>query len=58
MSEKKLSPQAKFERDNCTRVSIKLVNTTDADILAHLAKLPNKQGYIKALIRADMNKNE
>ena len=51
MSEKKLSPQAKFERDNCTRVSIKLVNTTDADILAHLAKLPNKQGYIKALIR-------
>lgn len=58
MSEKKLSPRAKFERDNCTRVSIKLVNTTDADILAHLAKLPNKQGYIKALIRADMNKNE
>ena len=37
MSEKKLSPQAKFERDNGTRVSIKLVNTTDADILAHLA---------------------
>lgn len=56
MSEKKLTPQERFERDKCTRVSLKLVNTTDADILAHLAKQPNKQGYIKALIRADINK--
>ena len=56
MDEKKLSPSAKFEKEKCTRVSIKLVNNTDADILAHLAKQPNKQGYIKALIRADMKK--
>lgn len=54
MSEKKLSPAAKFEKEKCTRISIKLVNNTDADILAHLAKQPNKQGYIKALIRADI----
>ena len=56
MSEKKITPQAKFEKDKCTRISIKLVNNTDADILAHLAKQPNKQGYIKALIRADIAK--
>lgn len=56
MEEKKLTPQAKFEKEKCTRVSIKLVNSTDADILAHLAKQPNKQGFIKALIRADMKK--
>ena len=54
MKEIKLTPQARFEKEKCTRVSIKLVNNTDADILAHLAKQPNKQGYIKALIRADM----
>ena len=54
MDEKKLSPQARFEKEKCTRVAIKLVNKTDADILAHLAKQPNKQGYIKALIRADI----
>lgn len=54
MDGKKVTPQAKFEKEKCTRVSIKLVNSTDADILAHLAKQPNKQGYIKALIRADM----
>lgn len=56
MSEKKLSPQARFEKDKCTRVSIKLVNNTDADIIAHLEKQSNKQGYIKALIRADIAK--
>lgn len=60
MEEKKIkiTPQARFERDKCTRVSLKLVKTTDADILAHLAKQPNKQGYIKALIRADMAKGK
>ena len=54
--EKKMTPAARFEKEKCTRVSIKLVNQTDADILAHLAKQSNKQGYIKALIRADMAK--
>ena len=58
MDEKKLTPQARFERDKCTRVSIKLVNTTDADILEHLAKQSNKQGYIKRLIREDMAKKQ
>lgn len=56
MEQKKLTPQARFEKEKCTRVSIKLVKNTDADILEHLAKQPNKQGYIKALIRADMKK--
>lgn len=56
MEQKKLSPQARFEKEKCTRISIKLVNKTDADILEHLAKKSNKQGYIKALIRADIKK--
>ena len=56
MEEKKLSPQARFEKEKCKRVSIKLVKTTDADILEHLSKKENKQGYIKSLIRADINK--
>lgn len=55
MTVKKATPQAKFEKEKCTRISLKLVNTTDADILAHLNSLPNKQGYIKALIRADIS---
>lgn len=35
---------------------MKLNTKTDADILARLAQEPNKQGYIKRLIRADIEK--
>lgn len=31
---------------------------TDADIVEHMAAQENKQGYLKALIRADMEKNK
>ena len=31
---------------------------TETDLWDHLQKQPNKQGYIKSLIRADMNKGE
>lgn len=43
-----------YEKNNCTRVSIKLGNKTDADIIEQLNKQDNKQGYIKALIREDI----
>lgn len=36
-------------------VYLKLNKDTDADILAKLESVGNVQGYIKALIRADMN---
>lgn len=42
-----------YEKNNCTRVSIKLGNKTDADIIEKLNKQDNKQGYIKQLIRED-----
>ena len=49
---------ADYDKLNTTRVSVKLNKEHDADILEHLSTLPNKQGYIKALIRADIKKNE
>lgn len=44
----------RYDRENTVRVAIKLNKKTDADILAQLDRQENKQGYIKALIRADM----
>lgn len=41
-----------------TRVVMDLNNNTDVDILNKLKTIPSKQGYIKALIRADINKNK
>ena len=48
--------RAKYDAANTRRISFKLNLKTDADILAHLDSLENKQGYIKALIRADLEK--
>lgn len=47
-----------YEKNNCTRVSIKLGNKTDADIIEKLNKQDNKQGYIKQLIRDDIRKEK
>lgn len=51
---------AKYDAANTVPVRMKLNKKTDADILAKLdevSALPGgKQGYIKALIRADITK--
>jgi hypothetical protein len=45
----------KWDRANTTRIGLKLQNNTDRDILELLARIGNKQGYIKRLIRDDLN---
>lgn len=40
------------------RVSVPIATKTEADILEQLEKQSNKSGYIKALIRADIEKGE
>lgn len=47
---------AKYDRENTTQIKMKLNNKTDRDIIEHLQKQHNKQGYIKKLIRDDMQK--
>ena len=49
---------AKYDKANRTSQIIKLNHKTDADILTHLETVGNKQGYIKALIRADMARTQ
>lgn len=44
----------KYDRENTKRVYIKLNKNTDSDILSYLDSKPNKQGYIKELIRKEM----
>lgn len=50
--------QAKYAKSNLTRINIALNNNTDADILQRLKNEPNKNGYIKKLIREDIAKQE
>lgn len=41
-----------------TRIVMNLNHNTDRDILEKLSRVPSKQGYIKALIRADLKKDK
>lgn len=47
---------AKYDAENTKSFLLKLNKKTDADIIAFLENQPNKMGYIKKLIRDDMQK--
>lgn len=55
MSEAQRRAQDKYDRRNTVQVHLKLNLYTDKDILDRLNSVPNKQGYIKDLIRRDIN---
>lgn len=50
------TPQARYDAANTRKVTFKFNTGTDADILAKLDGVNNKQGYIKQLIREDLKK--
>ena len=46
----------KYRRENCKKITLELNKRIDEDILTWLDSQTNKQGYLKDLIRADMEK--
>lgn len=46
----------KWVAEHTTRIVMNLNHNTDAEILAKLATVPSKQGYIKDLIKADISR--
>lgn len=54
-------PDSKAKREwmkeHTTCVSLKLNNNQDAEIIKKLNSVPSRQGYIKALIKADLAKS-
>ncbi len=55
-SDAQIRAGAKYDAEHTKQIMLKLNKTTDADILAALEACGNIQGYIKALIRADLAK--
>lgn len=49
---------AKYDRENAVSLVMKLNRKTDQDILARLAAVESKQGYIKRLIREDIARDK
>ena len=48
----------KYDEAKTVQFKMKLNKGTDSDILEKLASVENKQGYIKQLIRADIENNK
>lgn len=55
-TEAQLRAQDKYDKAMTKQIKLKLNIETDKDIIAKLDAVPNKQGYIKELIRADLSK--
>ena len=44
----------KYDKENMRQIKFNLSLKYDLDVIARLDAVPNKQGYIKELIRADI----
>lgn len=44
----------KYDKENMRQIKFNLSKKYDLDVIAALDAIPNKQGYIKDLIRADL----
>ena len=58
IEEKKITPQQRYDKANAKVYTIKVIKTTEQDIIKKLDSQKNKAGYIKSLIREDINKKE
>lgn len=49
-----LTPQERYDKSSRVAFHFRLNRKTDADIIARLEEVGNKQGYFKSLVRADI----
>lgn len=54
-SESQKKADKKYIKNKTTMLVVKLFNSTDFDIISKLQAVPNKSGYIKKLVREDIN---
>lgn len=53
-TERKQTPQERWDKENKKRFNLVLIKSTESDIIEHLEKQSNKNGYVKGLIKKDM----
>lgn len=56
LSEARKRANAKSDKKNTRQIKLKLMKSTDADVLAKLDSVENKTGYIRELIRKDIGR--
>lgn len=56
MNDARRRAQTKYNKEHTKQITLRLNKRTESDIIEWLNKAENKQGYIKALIRADITR--
>ena len=56
--ESHIRANSKYNKTHTKSVAFRLNLVTDADIIEKLESVPNKQGYFKELIRADIEQEK
>lgn len=51
------TPQDRYAKAHLVALQFRLNREKDADIIARLEEVGNKQGYFKSLVRADIARN-
>ncbi len=54
MAERRITPQERYNKKYVKQFKFGCVTRTEQDIIQKLESVPNKSGYIKQLIRADI----
>ena len=57
-SESQKKADKKYIKNKTTMLVVKLFNSTDSDIISKLQAVPNKSGYVKQLIRKDIDESQ
>lgn len=58
MDKKRSNYHTEWDKKNTIQFKMKLVRTTDADVIEKLQSVPNRQGYLKALVREDIKREK
>lgn len=56
--ENQLKYNSDYQKENIKQITLKLNSLTEKELIDFLDTKDNKQGYIKALIKADMEHNK
>lgn len=58
MAERKITPQERYAAKYKKQYKLDCFTSTEQDIIQKLESVPNRAGYIKSLIRADIAASE
>ena len=58
MAERRETPQERWQKKNAKRYTFAVMKNTEADIIQRLDTVPNRAGYIKRLIRQDIEQSK